>query len=54
MKVVTFHPQLPSDSELRIMKEYGLHQEPLVESAFYAGLAAKTFAAVARIKKGVG
>ena len=52
MKVLTFHPQPPSSSELRIMKESGLHQEPLLESAFYADLAAKTLAAVANMKKG--
>ena len=53
MKVVTFHPQQPSSSELRMLKEAGLHQEPLLESVFYAGLAARTLAAVAKLKKGV-
>ena len=52
MKVITFQPTPPSSLELRIMKESGLHQEPLLESAFYADLAAKTFAAVTNMKKG--
>ena len=54
MKVISFHPELPSGSELRIMKGSGLYQEPLLESAFYADLAAKTLAAVTKMKKGVG
>ena len=52
MKVITFQPQQPSGSELRIMKGSGLYQEPLLESAFYSDLAAKTLAAVAKLKKG--
>ena len=52
MNVITFQPTPPSSSELRIMKESGLHQEPLLESAFYADLAAKTLAVVAKMKKG--
>jgi ionotropic glutamate receptor len=51
MKVISFHPQLPSGSELRIMKGSGLYQEPMLESAFYADMAAKTLAAVAKMKK---
>ena len=52
MRVVTFQPQLPSGSQLRIMKGSGLYQEPLLESAFYADLTAKTLAAVGKMKKG--
>ena len=54
MKVISFHPGQPSGSELRIMKGAGLYQEPLIESAFYADLTAKTLAAVAKMKTGEG
>ena len=52
MKVITFQPQQPSGSELMIMRGSGLYQEPMFLSAFYADLAAKTLAAVAKLKKG--
>ena len=52
MKVVTFHPKKPSGPGLRTMKGFGLYTEPLLESAFYADLAAKTLSAVAKMKKG--
>ena len=52
MRVVTFQPQLPSGPQLGIMKGFGLHQEPLLESAFYADLTAKTLVAVGKMKKG--
>ena len=53
-KVVTFQPSNPRGEQLRIMKGFGLYTEPLFESAFYADLAAKTLAAVTKMKKGVG
>ena len=52
MKVMMVHPKDPSGSQLRIMKGLGLTEEPLLESAFYADLAAKSLAAVTQMKKG--
>ena len=52
IKVVSFQPKKPSGSQLRIMKGFGLYTEPLLESAFYADLTAKTLAGVAKMKKG--
>ena len=52
MKVIMFHPKDPSGSQLRIMKGLGLTEEPLLESAFYADLAAKSIAAVTQMKIG--
>ena len=54
MNVITFHPKPPSGSGLRNMKGAGLYHEPLMDSAFYADLAAKTFSAVTKMKKGAG
>ena len=54
MNVITFHPKPPSGSGLRSMQGVGLYQEPLMDSAFYADLAAKTFSAVTKMKKGAG
>ena len=54
MNVITFHPKPPTGSGLRNMKGAGLYHEPLMDSAFYADLAAKTLSAVAKMKKGAG
>ena len=52
LKVVTFHPKMPSGSALRIMKGLGLYEEPMLEAAFYADLAGKALTAVTKMKKG--
>ena len=52
MKVLTFQPTNPGSNQMMIMRGSGLYQEPLFLSAFYADLAAKTLAAVAKLKKG--
>ena len=52
MRVFFFYPREVSSGELRTMKGFGLYTEPLLESAFYADLAAKTLSAVAKMKKG--
>ena len=55
MNVVTLQPQNPQGSALLgTMKGFGLYAEPLIDSAFYADLTAKTLAAVAKMKKGYG
>lgn len=52
MSVFTFQPKHPSGSGLSTMKGFGLYHEPLIDSAFHADLAAKTFSAVTKMKKG--
>ena len=52
MRVLLFNPIESSKGVLRKMKGFGLSQEPLLETAFYADLTAKSLAAVTKMKKG--
>ena len=52
MRVLLFNPIEAPMGMLRKMKGFGLSQEPLLETAFYADLAAKSLAAVSKMKKG--
>ena len=51
-RVLLFNPVEVSKGLLRKMKGFGLSQEPLLETAFYADLTAKSLAAVTKMKKG--
>ena len=54
MRVLFFNPEQASSDGLRKMKRLGLSEEPLLESAFYADLTAKSLSAVSKMKKGGG
>lgn len=52
MRVFFFYPREVSSGELRTMKGFGLSEEPLLETSFYADLTAKSLAAVSKMKRG--
>ena len=54
MRVLFFNPEQASSEGLKTMKRLGLSEEPLLESAFYADLTAKSLSAVSKMKKGGG
>ena len=53
MRVLFFNPLDASKGLLRRMKGFGMFQEPLLETAFYADLTSKSLAAVDKMKKGL-